>query len=157
MSGEKEENPLPQAIIISEQQIGQTQKPNNMMNNAKNESKSQDIPDSEKPLKKDLMTVLVTVSAAFLALAPVLLILQPISADDSSTDKFFSTISLIAFAISFVIGLFTIAKGVDWFKEPEDKKQHAAWTLIRWQTMLFTGGSLFVLVLVLFKRFGWDF
>jgi VIT1/CCC1 family predicted Fe2+/Mn2+ transporter len=155
MSGKKEENPLPQAIIISEQQIGQTQKPNDMTINAKNESKSQDITDSEKPLKKDLMTILVTVSAAFLALAPVLLILQPISADDSSADKFFSTISLIAFAISFVVGLFTIAKGVDWFKQPEEKKQQAAWTLIRWQTMLFTGGSLFVLVLVLFKRFGW--
>lgn len=115
---------------------------------------NQVVDDPEKPLKKDLMTILVTVSAAFLALAPVLLILQPMGVTNTSTDKSFSIASAVFFAISFIIGIFTIARAVDWFKDPDEAKNDMTWLLIRLQTMFFAAGSFLVLILVLLVRFG---
>ena len=134
---------------------GKIEKMNNTGDDAANKPAVQPVLDPEKPLKKDLMTILVTVSAAFLALVPVLFILQPIDSADSSTDKGFSNFSAIAFALSFIIGLFTISKIVDWFKEPDEKKQKCSWILILLQTLCFTAGSSLELLWVFSKRFGW--
>lgn len=104
---------------------------------------------NDRPLPKDSMTAVITVSTVLLALTPVFLAIQ----QTHPTVLHPTLIVLYAIlALSFFFGLVAIALAVDWFDKPIAWRKLWAKRFLIYQTMAFTFGSFILLGLTLLSN-----